>query len=130
MKIMMYYDGTEKTKQILPLVKNRAKALNARVDVVSSMSRGGEAQLKEIEKREDELSSIKRTLEKQDIPCDTHLLIKGHVAGDDIASYARKNKVDEIIIGTNKKSILEQFFTGLMARHVISNTQCPVLIAG
>jgi nucleotide-binding universal stress UspA family protein len=130
MKIMMYYDGTEKTKQTLPLVKNRAKALHARVDVVSSMPRGGEAQLKEIEKREDELISIKHSLEKQDIPCDIHLLIKGNDAGDDIASYAKKNQVDEIIIGTNKKSLLEQFFTGLMARHVISNTQCPVLIAG
>lgn len=130
MKIMMYYDGTEKTRQILPLVKNRAKALNARVDVVSSMPRGGEAQLKEIEKREEELSSIKHSLENQNIACDTHLLIKGNDAGDDIASYAKKNQVDEIIIGTNKKSIFEQFFTGLVARQVISNTQCPVLIAG
>jgi nucleotide-binding universal stress UspA family protein len=129
MKIMMYYDGTENTKQTLPLVKNRAKALNAHVDVVSSMPKGGESQLKEIEKREDELSSIKNILEKQDIHCDTHLLIKGHDAGDDIASYAKRHKVDEIVIGTNKNSILEQFFTGLMARHVINNTQCPVLIA-
>jgi nucleotide-binding universal stress UspA family protein len=129
MKIMMYYDGTENTKHTLPLVKNRAKAMNASVEVVSSMPRGGEAQLQEIEKREDELSSIKSIFEKQNIPCDTHLLIKGHDAGDDIASYAKKNEVDEIVIGTNKKSILEQFFTGLMARHVINNTQCPVLIA-
>ena len=128
MKIMMYYDGTENTKQALPLVKTRAKALNAQVDVVSSLPRGGEAQLKEIEKREDGLAYIKSILENQEIPCETHLLIKGNDAGNDIAHFAKAHKVDEIIIGTNKKSLLEKFFMGLTTRYVINNTPCPVLI--
>jgi nucleotide-binding universal stress UspA family protein len=128
MRIMMYYDGTDHTREALPVVAMRAKAFHAEVDIVSSLPKGGEAQLREIEKREEELASLKSVLENQDISCDTHLLIKGHDAGEDIASFARDHKVDEVIIGTNKKSIFERFVTGWMTQHVISNAQCPVLV--
>ncbi len=129
MKIMMYYDGTEHTKEALPVVMVRAKAFQAQVDVVSSLPKGDEAQLAEIEKREDELAYIKTLLEKQDIPCETHLLIRGNDAGEDIVRFAKGHKVDEIIIGTSKKSLFEKFFTGWMAQRVISNTKCPVVLA-
>jgi hypothetical protein len=92
MKIMMYYDGTENSKQALPAVKTRAKAFNAQVDVVSSLPRGGEAQLEEIGKREDDLAYIKSILDNQEIPCETHLLIKGHDAGNDIAHFAKSTR--------------------------------------
>jgi nucleotide-binding universal stress UspA family protein len=128
MKIMLYYDGTENTKQALSLVKTRAKAFNAQVDVVSSLHKGGEAQLNEIEKREDGLAYIKSVLETQEIPCETHLLIKGNDVGNDITHFAKAHKVDEIVIGTSKKSLLEKFFMSLTARYVINNSQCPVLI--
>jgi nucleotide-binding universal stress UspA family protein len=129
MKIMMYYDGTEHTKEALPVVMIRAKAFNARVFVVSSLAKGTEAHLKEIEQREDELAYIKSVLENQNIPCDTHLLIKGHGAAEDISDFAKEHKVDEIIIGTNKKSMIENLYTGWMAHHVISNARCPVVLA-
>ena len=129
MNIMMYYDGTEHTKAALPMVAVRAHAFHAKVDVVTSLSRGDEAQLKEIEKREDELAYIKDFLEKQNVPCETHLLIRGHDAGDDIVHFAREHKVDEIIIGTNKRSLFEKLLTGWMAQHVISNAKCPVVLA-
>lgn len=128
MKIMMYYDGTEHTKEALPVVANRAKVFDARVVVVSSLPKGDEAHLKEIEKRQDELAYIKGVFENQGIPCDTHLLIKGHEAGEDIALFAKEHKVDEIIIGTNKKSLFEKFFTGIMAQQVINNARCPVVL--
>ncbi len=129
MKIMMYYDGTEHTREALPVVIARAKALQAQVHVVSSLPKGDEAHLDEIEKREDELSYIKSFLENQGVSSETHLLIRGHDAGEDIVHHAREHKVDEIIIGTNKKSLFEKFFTGWMAQHVISNAKCPVVLA-
>jgi nucleotide-binding universal stress UspA family protein len=129
MKIMMYYDGTEHTKEALPVVTMRAKAFNAQVFVVSSLSKGGESQLNEIEKREDDLANIKSILEDQNISCETHLLIKGHGAGEDISDFAKEHKVDEIIIGTNRKSMVENLYTGWMAHHVISNARCPVVLA-
>jgi nucleotide-binding universal stress UspA family protein len=128
MKILMYYDGTEQTKEALPLVKLHGKAFNARVDVVSSLAKGGEHQLKTIEERERELEYIKGVLEKDKIPCQTHLLIRGHDPGEDIVLFAKENNVDEIIIGTEKKTRVEKFILGSVAQHVVINAKCPVLI--
>ena len=128
MKILMYYDGTEYTKNALPLVKTHAKGLNAHVDIVSSLPKGGETELKEIDTREGELTYLKETLNKENIPCETHLLIKGHDAGDDIVKFAKEHNIDEIIIGTEKKSRVEKFLLGSVAQHVIINSTCPVVI--
>lgn len=124
----MYYDGTEYTKESLSLVIMHAKAFNAKVDVVSSLPKGGESQLKEIESRENELAYIKETLDKKKIPCETHLLIKGHDAGDDIIQFAKEHKVDEIIMGTEKKSKVEKFILGSVAQHVVIHATCPVVV--
>ena len=128
MRILMYYDGTEYTKESLSLVIMHAKAFNAKVDVASSLPKGDEPQLKKIEAREDELAFIKGALDKEKIPSETHLLIKGHDAGDDIVQFAKKHEVDEIIIGTEKKSRVEKFILGSVAQHVVINAHCPVVI--
>jgi nucleotide-binding universal stress UspA family protein len=128
MKILMYYDGTEYTKDALPLVKTHAKTFNAHVDIVSSLPKGGQSELKEIEAREDELTYLKEILEKEKIPCESHLIIKGHDAGDDIVKFAKEHTIDEIIIGTEKKSRVEKFLLGSVAQYVIINATCPVVI--
>jgi nucleotide-binding universal stress UspA family protein len=128
MKILMYYDGTEQSKEALPLVKLHGKAFNARVDVVSSLAKGDEHQLKIIEERERELEYIKGVLEKDKIPCQTHLLIRGRDPGEDIVLFAKENSVDEIIIGTEKKTRVEKFILGSVAQHVVIHAKCPVLI--
>ena len=128
MNILMYYDGTEYTKGTLPLVIKHARAFNARVDVVSSLPKGGEHQLKDIESIESELDYVKGTLDRAKISCETHLLIKGHNAGEDITNFAFEHKVDEIILGTEKKSRVEKFFLGSVAEYVIINTTCPVVV--
>lgn len=129
MKIMMYYDGTDHTKEALPVVMMRAKAFNAEVDVVASLPRGEEADLEDIERMNDDLAYIQGVFEKQQVPCETHLFITGHNVGDDIIAFAGKHKVDEIIIATDKKSMMERLFAGWTARKVIGNTRCPVLLA-
>jgi len=128
MKIMMYFDGTEYTKDAFPLVKTHAKAFKAHVDVVASLPKGGEPQLKEIELREEELAYWKGILEQEKIPCETHLFIRGHEAANDIIEFAREHEIDEIIMGTQKKSRVEKFLLGSVAQKVILGAECPVVI--
>jgi nucleotide-binding universal stress UspA family protein len=127
-RILMYYDGTEYTKDALPLVKTHAKAFHATVDIVSSLHKGGESQLDEIEEREAGLDYLKSALAQDEIAAESHLLIKGNNAGDDVLSFAEEHHVDEIIIGTQKKSRVEKFILGSVAQHVIMNAHCPVVI--
>lgn len=128
MKILMYYDGTEFAKDALPLVKKHAKAFQATVDIVSSLHKGGEPQLGEIDALKTDLEYLKGVLEKEKIATESHLLIKGNVAGEDVVSFAEEHHVDEIIIGTQKKSRVEKFILGSVAQHVIMNAHCPVVI--
>jgi nucleotide-binding universal stress UspA family protein len=128
MRILIYYDGTEEAKEAISIAKLHGKAFNAKIEVVSSLSRGGEPQLKEIEERENELEYIKTVFEKENIPCETHLLIRGHEAGEDIILFAAEKNIDEIIIGTQKRTRVEKFLLGSVAQHVIYNSKRPVVI--
>jgi nucleotide-binding universal stress UspA family protein len=128
MRILMYYDGTEESKEAISIAKLHGKAFNAKIDVVSSLPKGGEPQLKEIEERENELEYVKTVFEKENIPCETHLLIRGHEAGEDILRFAAQKNVDEIIIGTQKRTSVEKILLGSVAQHVIYNANRPVVI--
>jgi nucleotide-binding universal stress UspA family protein len=128
MRILMYYDGTEESKEAISIAKLHGKAFNAKIEVVSSLPKGGEPQLKEIEERENELEYVKTVFEKENIPCETHLLIRGHEAGEDIIRFATEKNVDEIIIGTEKRTRVEKFILGSVAQHVIYNANRPVVI--
>jgi nucleotide-binding universal stress UspA family protein len=128
MRILMYYDGTEYSRDALPVVKMHAKAFQAAVDIVCSLHKGGEQQLDEIDRIETDLAYLKVVLEKEKITTETHLLIKGNDAGEDVIHFAKERQADEIIIGTEKKSRVEKFILGSVAQHVIIHAHCPVVI--
>jgi nucleotide-binding universal stress UspA family protein len=128
MKILMYYDGTTFAREAVPVVKQHAKAFSAHVAVVSSLPRGDESQREKIQTLEDDLALLKNSLEQEEISCETHLLIRGNDAGDDLVWFAHAHEVDEIIIGTEKKSRVEKFIMGSVAQDVIVNVQCPVVV--
>jgi len=44
MRILMYYDGTEESKEAISIAKLHGKAINAKIEVVSYLHRGGESQ--------------------------------------------------------------------------------------
>ena len=127
MRILMYYDGSEESKEAVKIVKLHGKAFNAKVDVVSSLPSGNESQLAEISQRENELEYLKTVFEKENIPCETHLLIRGNEPGEDVVRFAVEKNVDEIIIGSEKRTRVEKFLLGSVAQHVIYNSTRPVV---
>ncbi len=128
MRLLMYYDGTDDTRKTLNTVKDRAKALNAKVHVLTSLSSWGELSVKIIRKMEDGLHSIKSALNRENIPCDTHLLIMGRTPGEDIIDVANKFQVNEIVIGTNRTSKVKRVKTGMLVNYISGRAGCPVLV--
>jgi nucleotide-binding universal stress UspA family protein len=128
MKILLYYDGSEEAKEAIPIAKMHGKAFNAKIELVSSLPKGDESQLGQISQRENELEYLKTVFEKENIPCETHLLIRGHEPGEDVVRFADDKNVDEIIIGTEKRTRVEKFLLGSVAQHVIYNSNRPVVI--
>ncbi len=84
MKILIGYDGSNVAKEALNLVKRRAKAFQATVDIVTSMIKGTESEREDIEQAERSLEYAKSLLAEENIACDTHLLIRGLSPGEDL----------------------------------------------
>jgi len=127
MKILIGYDGTNSAKDALNLAKSHAKALGASVEVVTSMQKGTESQRKEIEQAERGLAYAKTLFEEDNIACNTHLLIRGLSAGEDLVEFANENEIDEIIVGVQRRSKVGKLLMGSTAQYVILQAQCPVV---
>lgn len=127
MRILVGYDGSNAAKDALALAKKHAKAFEAKVFVISSLERGNEDQLPKIDQAERDLEYAKSFLEKDNIPCETHLLIRGLSPGEDLIQFANENEIDEIIVGVKRRSNVGKLVFGSNARYVIMEANCPVV---
>ncbi|MFA7424788.1 MAG: universal stress protein [Desulfosarcinaceae bacterium] len=126
MKLLVGYDGSTTAEKALEIAMEKAKSKNARLYVVTSMSKGTESQLHDIQEKEKKLDDIKARLQAQHIDGDTILLIRGVDPGADLVEFANENNVDEIFVGVKKRSRVEKMILGSTAQHVILNASCPV----
>lgn len=127
MKILVGYDGSNAAKDALLLAKKHAKAFEAKVFVLSSLEKGNEDQLPKIEQAERDLEYAKNFFDKDGIPCETHLLIRGLSPGEDLIEFANENEIDEIIVGVKRRSNVGKLIFGSNARYVIMEANCPVV---
>jgi nucleotide-binding universal stress UspA family protein len=127
MKIVVGYDGSNVAKHALQLAIHHAKAFGAKVYVLTSFEKGTEDEVKDIEAAERGLEYAKSLFDENDIPCETHLLIRGLSPGEDLVQFARDKQVDEIIVGIRKRSQVGKILFGSTARYVITKAECPVV---
>ncbi len=127
MKILVGYDELGAESRILAVALKHAKAFGAEVDVVTSLEEGTESDIQDISAAEKGLEKIKEYFEKEKISCRTHLMIRGVTPGEDLVSFAKENKTDEIIIGVKKRSKVGKLLFGSTAQYVILEADCPVV---
>ena len=127
MKILIGYDGTNSAKEALNLAKSHAKVFGASVEVVTSMQKGTESEREVIERAERGLEYAKSLFEKDDIACNTHLLIRGLTAGEDLVEFANENQIDQIVVGVKRRSKVGKLLMGSTAQYVILQAECPVV---
>jgi nucleotide-binding universal stress UspA family protein len=128
MKILVAYaGGTEMDKAVLALAKKNAKLFNATLYIANSMESASEKEFDDLTKIESKLETLKASLTKEGIPCETHLLIRGLSPGEDIVEFAKDKNIDQIFIGIEKKSKVGKLFFGSNAQHIILEAPCPVV---
>ena len=127
MKIMVCFDGSNVAKDALDLAKKRAKALGAKIELVTSMVGGPEVPKDEFDKAEKNLKAAKTSVHKDDIACGTLLSVRGLEAGEDLVRFAKEEEIDEIYIGVKKRSKVGKFIFGSTAQYVILQAPCPVV---
>ncbi|RLC23367.1 MAG: universal stress protein, partial [Deltaproteobacteria bacterium] len=73
------------------------------------------------------LEQAKAYFDDYGVKCETHLLVRGFEAGEDLVTFAKEKKVDEIIIGVRSRSKVGKLIFGSTAQVVILDAHCPVL---
>ncbi|QTA83738.1 Universal stress protein family protein [Desulfonema limicola] len=127
MKILVGYDGSNSGKEALNEAISHAQAFNARLYIIRSLKGGSEDHFEKIENAERDLAYAESFCQKNEIPCETHLLIRGLGPGEDIVKFADENNIDKIVIGVRRRSHVGKIIFGSNARYIIMEAQCPVI---
>jgi nucleotide-binding universal stress UspA family protein len=127
MKIMVGYDGSNASKAALQSARMHAEAFNAKVHVVRSMDSGGQNDKEDIQAAEKELEWCASFFEKEGIPCETHLLIRGMAPGEDLVAFTKEKSIDQVFIGVKRRSRVGKILMGSNAQYVILKAPCTVV---
>ena len=125
--IVVGYNGGITGKDALAQAKEQSKALNAKVHVVESRVGKTHTDSQDIMHSKEDLEFAETYLKKQNIPCETHLLVRGVKPGEDIVQFAEENLADLIIVGVRRRSKVGKLIFGSTAQFVILNAPCPVM---
>lgn len=125
--IVGYKHGTNQAENLLELASKRAQLFNATVLIVTVMSEGMEKDQDLITQAEAALEKAKTHFDNKEIPCETHLLIRGIDSGDDLVNFAKETQADEIIIGVKNRTKVGKLLLGSTAQAVVLNAPCPVV---
>lgn len=127
MKILVGYDGSNAALDALRLAVKHAKAFDAKVEIVRSLKGGEEDKEEKVHIANSQLTFAEEFLNKEKIPCETHLLVRGLTPGEDLVRFARDKEIDSIIIGVKRRSKVGKLLFGSNAQFVILKAPCPVI---
>ena len=126
MKLLVGYDGSNSAREALALAVKYAKALEATVDIVTSMQTGTVEQTEEIQQVKKDLEAAEKSVRDKEIPVESHLLIRGMTPGEDLVAFARESGAENIFIGVKRRSKVGKLLFGSNAQYVILKAPCPV----
>ncbi len=127
MKILVGYKGTDVGKDLMDIAVKHAKAFNGEILIVTSMVGGDKTEGQEFVDAEKNLGQAKAYFDDFGVKSQTHLLVRGFEAGEDIVRFAQEKNVDEIIIGVRSRSKVGKLIFGSTAQIVILDAPCPVI---
>ncbi len=128
MKLVVAYRAAQVGEKVLALASRRAREAGAQVYLVTSLIGGDETPEEVIEQARDDLERASGLLAAEGIPVETHLLIRGLAAGEDVVQFAQEIGADEIIVGVLwKRSKVGKLLFGSTAQDIILKADCPVL---
>ena len=127
MKILVGYDYSTVTQDVLALAKQHAQAFKAEVHLLRSLERNPELKRDTIQQAEQNLDQVKREFATLGLACDTHVVVGRLSAGEDIVQFAEQNSIDLIVIGVRRRSKVGKLLFGSNAQLIILTAPCPVL---
>lgn len=120
-------DGSRTSKAAFELACTYAKAIQADLEIVTSMEEGNTDDVSEIIASEDQLKWAESFAKDNGVKANSHLLIRGMNSGEDLVEFAKECAAEAIFIGIKKRSKVGKMIFGSNAQHIILNAPCPVM---
>ena len=127
MKMLVGYDYSTVTQDVLALAKQQAQAFKAEVHLLRFLEQGPELSREAIQQAEQNLNQVKREFATLALACDTHVVVSALSAGEEIVQFAEQNSIDLIVIGVRRRSKVGKLLFGSNAQLIILTAPCPVL---
>ena len=127
MKILVGYDGSKVSDDVIKLAHEHAKAFKADVYIVTSMEQDPGLKKEDIDKAESKLEKLKTPFRADDISCEIQTSVSYQSPGEDLVRFAKENDIDEVIIGVRRRSKVGKLVFGSTAQYVILEAPCPVV---
>jgi nucleotide-binding universal stress UspA family protein len=137
-KILAPIDRSKFKEKIIAYAISLGKAWGAEITAIHVIDPGrgipgGRVKEKELEREveakrpaEDLLNEVDLQAKKEGVNIKKEVVEGSDTVGKTIIDYARKNKMDVIVIGTTGMSAIEEIFLGSVANNVIHHAHCPV----
>jgi nucleotide-binding universal stress UspA family protein len=139
-KILVAYDSGKKSHKALEIATEMAKNCGAEIHIITSVkmpqmvaSVAGQDMLKDLEEKsqeyfKSEMEEAAAQIRNEGVP--VQVAIVHDSPGAAIVSYADKEKMDLIAMGSRNRGFVEGLLLGLgsVSNYVIQNSRCPVLI--
>jgi nucleotide-binding universal stress UspA family protein len=127
MRILVGYRGTDVGQDLMDIAVKHAKAFDGTILIATSLEGGEKTAGNKIADAEKNLEQAKAYFENYGVKSETHLLVRGLEAGEDIVRFAKEKEVEEIIIGVRSRSKVGKLIFGSTAQFVTLEAHCPVL---
>ncbi|OUJ18128.1 Nucleotide-binding protein UspA family [Methanonatronarchaeum thermophilum] len=136
-RILIPNDGSDKTEEAIKEGIELAKLTGAELHTIFVVNiatfenipeTGVWNQTKGILEKEGEAANkeVERKCEDQGVKCKSKILSgKPHT---EILDYAKKNKIDLIVMGTTSKKGVDKFLLGSVAEKVLRSSESPVMV--
>jgi nucleotide-binding universal stress UspA family protein len=127
MKILVGYEESKVAQATLEVALKHARAFEADIFIVTVLEQSRELQKDDIDAVEDKLENLKKTLNLDDLVCETYASVSYLAPGENLVEFARDNNIDEIVIGVKRRSKVGKLVFGSNAQYIILNAPCPVV---
>ncbi len=129
MKIMVCFNGSDEAQEALKEAERQARAFKGEVLVVSSHVIDDRDYPKRIEPTELGLKEAQAFFDERGIPCKTILDYRAFedTAGEHLCYIARREQVQQVIVGIKRRSKVSKLIMGSVAQYLILQADCPVI---
>ena len=128
MKFLVCYEEADPSALILKEALAHAKAWNASLEIVNTVTRELPLKRERILEMEQELeASVKSQIEAENVNYNTQLVVTQQESGEKLVAFADEQDCDLIFLGIIKRSKVGKLLFGSTAQYVILNAPCPVV---